>query len=446
MPEREIQVKSLAIRGGEAPQEQSLDREFVIEDHELRSRLTTAMPVLDKDDGVLAEAPLAALLADVHLRSRTGTLQIIGKSIATLVLADGYLHKVSVEGSPAYLGGVLYELGYIDSEMLDASLRDLSDREGLQGRLLLERGAIGPYQLETGLVEQMRRKVHALFEWSEEARWSFFDRADGLSDYGGNDWPSVDLRPSVWRGVREHAPRTHIARALAALGGDTFALTQKAHLGRYGFDDEVRAAAECLRVRPMSCDELASLGLVATELARHLFYTLALFGDLERKTRSVPMPVPLGPPSSPPLKLSGMRRRPSGAAAADPREDLQRKLADATRAYRRGELEQAESLCRRAHSIDPEHPEVLALLAWLEALKPENQTPADQAFRLEILQGAVAKAPRNPNVLFYRGSMYKRFGNMRLALRDFRAVLEIDRAHVDALREVRLHAIRQRRS
>lgn len=404
------------------------------------------MPVLDKDDGVLAEAPLAALLADVHLRSRTGTLQIVGDSMATLVFADGYLHKVCVDGASAYLGGVLYELGFIDSEMLDESLRDLSEKKGLQGRLLLERGAIGPYQLETGLAEQMRRKVHALFKWSDGARWSFFERADGLSDYGGNDWPSVDLRPSVWRGVREHASQMHVDGALAVLGPSTFALTPKAHLGRYGLDDEVRAAAECLRVRPMSCDEIASLELVSREAARHLFYTLALFDDLEQKTRSLPMPVPLKSPSSPPLKLSGMRRRPSGAESADPREDVDRKLAEATRAYRRGELDQAESLCRRAHSIDPEHPEVLALLAWLEALKPENQTPADQAFRLEILQGAAAKASRNANVLFYRGSMYKRFGNMRFAIRDFRAVLEIDRAHVDALREVRLHAIRQRRS
>ena len=65
------------------------------------------------------------------------------------------------------------------------------------------------------------------------------------------------------------------------------------------------------------------------------------------------------------------RRAGAGASGARGRDELpEGRVLPA-----RSDIKEAEVLCRKAHEADPTPAEYLAMLAWLEALKPENQGP-----------------------------------------------------------------------
>jgi hypothetical protein len=228
-----------------------------------------------------------------------------------------------------------------------------------------------------------------------------------------------------------------------------FVLGPATNLGRYQLDENERAAAECLRVRPMSVDELVRTDLVTRERAEALVYVLALFGEIVSRARTLPpqgAPAEHRPPSTPPLRLSGVVRKPTPPEAlTNPSQDAQRILADAMQAHLRGDLERADVLCRRAHKLGARNPEAVALLAWIDALKPEHQTPDQQRIRLELIERAANAAPGSTFVLYCRASMRKRFGDEAGAVRDLTRILQIDAQHVEAKRELRLIEIRQRR-
>ena len=101
----------------------------------------------------------------------------------------------------------------------------------------------------------------------------------------------------------------------------------------------------------------------------------------------------------------------------------------------RGNLESAEREARLALANEPSRGEIIALVAWLDALKPG----ADE----RALNVAFTKALRGANgsikVHWYRGLFLKRTGRHASALQEFRFVSERDPRHIDAAREVRIY-------
>src|ERR1019366_3093018 len=57
--------------------------------------------------------------------------------------------------------------------------------------------------------------------------------------------------------------------------------------------------------------------------------------------------------------------------------------------FKRNDLEQAESLCRKAVRLDGTQPDYSAMLAWLISLKRENQTAEKVAECIQMLDRAV---------------------------------------------------------
>jgi tetratricopeptide (TPR) repeat protein len=112
---------------------------------------------------------------------------------------------------------------------------------------------------------------------------------------------------------------------------------------------------------------------------------------------------------------------------------------------KRSDAAQAEELCRKAHLADPKQADYLALLAWLEAIKPEHQGPAATLQRIQMLERAIAMNERCEKAYFYRGLLYKRLQQMPQAVRDFRRAVELNPRNIDAAREVRLHEMRVRK-
>jgi tetratricopeptide (TPR) repeat protein len=113
---------------------------------------------------------------------------------------------------------------------------------------------------------------------------------------------------------------------------------------------------------------------------------------------------------------------------------------------RRSDLVQAEALVRKAHEGDPKQPEYMALLAWLESMKPENQAPEATLACIEKLDEAIVMNERCERAYFYRGMLNKRVQNVTAAVRDFRRASELNPRNIDAVREVRLFEMRKSRT
>jgi tetratricopeptide (TPR) repeat protein len=109
---------------------------------------------------------------------------------------------------------------------------------------------------------------------------------------------------------------------------------------------------------------------------------------------------------------------------------------------RRGDHAQAEALCRLAHEADPSQSDYLAMMAWLEALKPENQAPEKTVKSLTMLSEAIKINARCEKAYFWRGMLLRRLGKAEAAMRDFKEAVELNPRNIDAAREVRLYRMR----
>lgn len=134
-----------------------------------------------------------------------------------------------------------------------------------------------------------------------------------------------------------------------------------------------------------------------------------------------------------------------GAAAGEDQEQVQRVLRAATAyqkalvLFRRNQLDAAEQEAKFATENDPEQADYLALLAWIQAHKPNP----DLGVLLVRLDKAVDMEPNNIRARWYRGQILKWLGKDARAVQDFRAIVERDPKHVDAQREVMLYEKRR---
>jgi tetratricopeptide (TPR) repeat protein len=102
----------------------------------------------------------------------------------------------------------------------------------------------------------------------------------------------------------------------------------------------------------------------------------------------------------------------------------------------------AELEAKRAHDDDPEQSDYLALLAWIQANKPNADSQLPQI--LDTLNLAVKMGPENEKNRFYRAQVLSRLGRHREALADYRFVVSKNPHHIDALRELRIWEMRRK--
>jgi tetratricopeptide (TPR) repeat protein len=138
-----------------------------------------------------------------------------------------------------------------------------------------------------------------------------------------------------------------------------------------------------------------------------------------------------------------------GGATADDQAHI-RDVVDASTEFQKAEallkrrdLSTAEEHARRALALDPEQGEHIALIAHLEIQRTDE--PVRIKALIDDLDRAVSKNSRSAKAHYYRALAYKKLGRTADAMADFRVVSELDPDHVDAAREVRLHAMRASR-
>jgi curved DNA-binding protein CbpA len=111
----------------------------------------------------------------------------------------------------------------------------------------------------------------------------------------------------------------------------------------------------------------------------------------------------------------------------------------------KGNFAEAEIHANRAFELDSKETDHIAIWSWVQANKAERRDSGKYDDLLKLLDQALADAPRSERARFVRGMILKAAGRMGDAMRDFREVAEQNPRHVDAVREVRLYAMRNDR-
>jgi curved DNA-binding protein CbpA len=109
---------------------------------------------------------------------------------------------------------------------------------------------------------------------------------------------------------------------------------------------------------------------------------------------------------------------------------------------KRGEWAQAEAVAKQAADMDPEQAEYSALYAWIIAKSGQRAAHGNYDDLLELLTRAANLQKKNARIRLYRAFVLKASGKLPEALRDYRAVVELDPGNVEASRELRLNRMR----
>jgi two-component system OmpR family response regulator len=123
--------------------------------------------------GSLDEQPFAQVLQRIYAGRLTGALLLTGERWKKVVYFEsGYPIAVRSNDPAECLGQVLLSQRMISAETLAESLRQMKSSKKRQGELLVEMGALSPYNLSRALILQMEAKLLEVFGW-RKGRFAF---------------------------------------------------------------------------------------------------------------------------------------------------------------------------------------------------------------------------------------------------------------------------------
>ena len=123
--------------------------------------------------GSLSQQPFAHVLQRIYAGRLTGALLLTGEKWKKVVYVEnGYPVAVRSNDPAECLGQVLLLQRMISAETLAESLRQMKTSKKRQGELLVEMGALSPYNLSRALILQMEAKLLEVFSW-REGRFAF---------------------------------------------------------------------------------------------------------------------------------------------------------------------------------------------------------------------------------------------------------------------------------
>ncbi|WP_437652961.1 DnaJ domain-containing protein [Sorangium sp. So ce1182] len=264
-------------------------------------------------EGTLARTPLVHLLVYMLDRRLTGTTCFVDPDGVRhgVFFSDGVPAKVWTGTIIAPLDRVILELGLLGEATLRETLRDITKRRVLHGRLLVSRGLLDRETVFGVLRQQLVRKLVALYDLSPETRYAYYDGQNLLSSYGGPELIGCEPLAVIMAGVRLHADDPLIDATLERIQGRQLGLHAEAEMKRFQLHRDEAAIVDLLRMRRMTLAELVGAGVAQERVVRLTIYALAITRHLD-----------LGAPGRRPVGLG--RERAAGAHAADAGQATQR--------------------------------------------------------------------------------------------------------------------------
>ena len=113
---------------------------------------------------------------------------------------------------------------------------------------------------------------------------------------------------------------------------------------------------------------------------------------------------------------------------------------------KRNDTTVAFELAKKAHALDPDQADYLAMVTWLDAQRPEWIGREKTLEKIAVLDRCIKMNANSERAYFWRGMLYKRIDETSKALKDFKKAGELNPRNLDAMREVRLHNIRSEHS
>ena len=179
-------------------------------------------PVQAAFAGTLKRTPLARVLQRLYATRASGSLLLLRDNTKKIVLfSDGYPFSVRSNLLGECLGQILLEKKLITGETLAASVARMQKEKRQQGQILIEMGALSPYNLDRALVDQVEAKLLEVFSW-----------ADGKFLFKAGEGPGTGAtrleRPPaalILEGIRRHYDEARQKAALARYAGRYVALS-----------------------------------------------------------------------------------------------------------------------------------------------------------------------------------------------------------------------------
>jgi hypothetical protein len=161
--------------------------------------------------GTLKRTPFARLLRRLYAQRATGSLLLLrdaAKKDATkkiVAFEGGYPVSVKSNVLAECLGQILVSRKLITEQALADSVARMKTEKRQQGQILVEMGALSPYNLQRALVEQVETKLLEVFAWPD-GKFMFKDSDVSLEDTSPGQSLRLERPPAalVFEGIRRH--------------------------------------------------------------------------------------------------------------------------------------------------------------------------------------------------------------------------------------------------
>jgi DNA-binding response OmpR family regulator/curved DNA-binding protein CbpA len=258
--------------------------------------------------GSLRRSPFARLLQRLYAQRATGSLLLLRdaakkeatKKIVTFV--DGYPVSVKSNVLAECLGQILVDRKLITEKALTESVARMQREKRQQGQILVEMGALSPYNLQRALVEQVEAKLFEIFAWPD-GKFMFKESAPTAAEASA-------LRPErppaalILEGIRRHYDEARQRAVLDAFAGQAVTLTSDPQLRLQDITTDPNDLAFIQGIGTERLDAVIDHASIARDKARLLLVALAEAGMLTPadgvSARRRGVPVSIAPPTHSP--------------------------------------------------------------------------------------------------------------------------------------------------